>query len=145
MEKTGICLVFNIYDSIFMIPYNHVLRVQNNSPVVPLPFTPPHIAGVCKSNDKIITVLNLSVLLDLSAASEKNHQLLQTVVVLDNEEEIGLLVGQRLSVQHFDPSLSIAKTSFISKFVKNIYTFDVHQNDIVMELDIHELLSYVTQ
>lgn len=142
-EARGIYLVFDIHDSFFMIPHNYVLGVQCESPIVPLPFAPPYISGVCKSNSKIITVLNLDVLLGLHGTPEECSRPLQTIVVLDSKQNIGFLAGRRLSAKSFDPSLRMATNFYIGKFVKNIYTLGGQQGGFAIELNIPQILSCV--
>lgn len=144
MNKAGgIYLVFDIHDSFFMIPHDYVLGVQCGSPLVPLPFAPPYISGVCKSNSKIITVLNLDVLLGLHGTPERYGRPLQTIVVLDGKQNMGFWAGRRLSAKSFEPSLRIATNLYISKFVKDIYPLGRQQDGFVMELDIPQILSCV--
>ncbi len=133
-------ILFRIYHStnVYSVPVHHILRIESLAgKISPMPRSPDYFVGAYRLHEKSIGIVNLRRLLGLEEAESCESKGRSLLVIAD--AQVGFLVEAVLSVETLHSRQSVGP--FSGRFVHNVY-FHGNQNDMILELDIPELLSF---
>ena len=107
---TAEVLLFRLGEEHYAAELRLLQAVQRAKSLTPVPCTPPHVAGILNVRGEVVTVVDLTVALGLTRASERPESAEVLLMVLPRGR-IGLLVDEvlgvhQLAVEHLDRSLS---------------------------------------
>lgn len=85
-------------DEEYAVPLDRLGAIPRAHGLTPLPCTPPHVAGLLNVRGDLVTVLDLSVVLELRAASVVGTTS-QVLLVEASRGRVGLLVDEVLGVK----------------------------------------------
>lgn len=90
---------FEVADEHYALDISLAREIVEMVPITPVPRAPPHIAGIINLRGEITTVMNLSTLLGIPAAGNKERQ---KIIILVPEaaggSNVGIIVDDVLSV-----------------------------------------------
>ena len=76
-------LTVQLHDENYAIPIDDLTAVYTEGIIVPVPWTPPYVSGIANIRGRIVTVLNLGILLDIP---DHNSLELGPLIVASNDE-----------------------------------------------------------
>ncbi len=132
-------VIFKIKEEFFGVPASKVLSINDMMSITKVPNAPKHIKGLINLRGIIISLLDISILLNLSSSLEEPDYKHSSIIILDVEfEEIGIIVDKVDEVLDIYPS-SIKK-SIDNKlpFVKGV--LELNQKLITI-IDINKFVS----
>lgn len=98
----------------YALPIDSVVAVYENVPITPLPCTPPFIAGLVNLRGHLVTVLNLSAVLDIPGADESQSATNSIVVVTGDGNNNALLVQKVSEVSRLDTRDQMTASALLS-------------------------------
>lgn len=90
-SESAFCTFFS-GDALYGVPIDTVLEVRVDHPVSRVPLSDPAVAGVMNIRGRIITALDLRVLLGIDGEQEAHPR--ESLVLASEQEEISLLVDK---------------------------------------------------
>lgn len=132
-------VIFKIKQELFGVPASKVLSINDMMSITKVPNAPKYIKGLINLRGIIISLLDISILLNLSNSFEEPDYEHSSIIILDVEfEEIGIIVDKVDEVLDIYPG-SIKK-SIDNKlpFVKGV--LELNQKLITI-IDINKFVS----
>ncbi len=150
LEAIGRHICFNLAENQFAIPLSSVLEIGELQVVQPLPFLPSWLEGVTNIRGEIISVVNLSELLELSNSSLVRDQTfiiihdenIKTAITVDSISGTRLLYRKIGSDNKKDASefntikFTGDSAIFVNEYVENIIDL-LQVNDILSTIRFH--------
>jgi purine-binding chemotaxis protein CheW len=96
-------LLFRLCDETYAVELRLLRAVQQSAGLVPVPCTPPHVAGMISIRGEIITVLDLAFLLGLR--HDTFHEQRNLLVADSPHGRVGLLVDEVVDIRRLQVAM----------------------------------------
>ena len=137
-------VTFRIGGMLMGIDILQVQEINQYLDITAVPHSPEQVMGVINLRGEVVTVLDLALILGMSASSIEPTS--RNLIVNAEDENIGVLVDSLadvVSANDGDVEQSPANVSNIDgRYIKGIYKLD---NDLLILLNPDEILSVVTE
>jgi purine-binding chemotaxis protein CheW len=137
-------LTFYINNELYAVDAMQVREVLNYSEIVPVPGSPAYITGLINLRGKVVTVINTRVMFSLPSTDPDKSS---NIVLIDfNEEEmVGFIVDSvdevmNILTKSIEDSPKTSELESSKGFVTGVA---LHDNKMVICLDIKQLISYI--
>lgn len=134
-------VTFQLADSYFGIPMEHVTEIQRVPRITHLPHVPDWIQGVANLRGNIVSVVDLRTILELPPTDAGASRRLIIAQSLVDEMDSGLIVDRVLGIRNVPPSRIAAPTAPVNDVVSQ-YLSGVAEIDerLFVLLDVEKLL-----
>lgn len=132
-------VIFKIKEEFFGVEASKVLSINDMMSITKVPNAPRHIKGLINLRGIIISLLDISILLNLSDNVDEPDYENSSIIILDVDfEEVGIIVDKVDEVLNIDPSN--IKKSIDNKlmFVKGVLELNYK---LITIIDINKFVS----
>lgn len=141
-EATRAFVTFQLADSYFAVPLEHVTEIQRVPTITHLPHVPDWIQGVANLRGNIVSVVDLRRILELppTDAGASTRRLIITQSLVD-EIESGLIVDRVLGIRNLLESRVAPPTAPVDEVITRYLSGVVELDErLVVLLDVEKLL-----